>query len=108
MSTRKVERLVSSRGTIASMVDPLIQKAAQELRRHGASAVYLFGSHVTDKARPDSDVDLTVKGLPPHRFFRAMADAQAVLNKVLDLVDLDEPSPFVDYLLKNGELHHVA
>jgi len=57
------------------MVDPLIQKAALELRRHGASAVYLFGSQGTAIARTDSDVDIAVKGLPPRRFFRAMADA---------------------------------
>ena len=89
------------------MVDPLIQKAALELRRHGASAVYLFGSHATPAARHDSDVDLAVKGLPPRLFYRAMADAQAVLDRSLDLVDLDEPSPFVDYLLHSGELQHV-
>ena len=90
------------------MFDPLIQKAVLELRRHGASAVYLFGSQDTATGRPDSDVDLAVHGLPPARFFRAMADAQAVLDRTLDLVDLDEPSPFVDYLLRSGELRHVA
>jgi len=79
-----------------------------ELRRHGASAVYLFGSHATATARADSDVDIAVKGLPPALFFRAMADAQAVLHATLDLIDLDEPSPFVDYLLQSGELRHVA
>lgn len=79
-----------------------------ELRRHGASAVYLFGSQAAATAHADSDVDIAVKGLPPQRFFRAMADAQAVLDRVLDLVDLDEPSPFVDYLLQSGELRHVA
>jgi predicted nucleotidyltransferase len=90
------------------MFDPLIQKAALELRRHGASAVYLFGSQGTAIARNDSDVDIAVKGLPPRRFFRAMADAQAVLDRTLDLIDLDEPSPFVDYLLHSGELRHVS
>jgi predicted nucleotidyltransferase len=90
------------------MFDPLIQKAALELRRHGASAVYLFGSQATATARGNSDVDIAVQGLPPQCFFRAMADAQAVLDRTLDLIDLDEPSPFVDYLLHSGELRHVA
>jgi uncharacterized protein len=90
------------------MLDPLIQKAALELRRHGAKAVYLFGSQATAAVRGDSDVDIAVQGLPPQRFFRAMADAQAVLDRVLDLVDLDEPSPFVEYLVRSGELRHVA
>jgi uncharacterized protein len=90
------------------MFDPLIQKAVSELRRHGASAVYLFGSQAAATPRPDSDVDIAVQGLPPARFFRAMADAQAVLDRTLDLVDLDEPSPFVDYLLRSGELRHVG
>jgi predicted nucleotidyltransferase len=93
---------------ILYMFDASIHKAALELRRHGASAVYIFGSQAAGAPRDDSDVDIAVKGLPPRRFFRAMADAQAVLNKTLDLVDLDEPSPFVDYLLRSGELQHVA
>lgn len=38
------------------LLDPLIEKAAMELRRHGASAVYLFGSQGTAAARSDSDV----------------------------------------------------
>lgn len=88
--------------------DPLIEEAASVLRRHGASAVYLFGSQGTPTARADSDVDLAVSGLPPKRFFRAMADAQAVLNRSLDLVDLDEPSAFVEYLLQSGDLRHVG
>lgn len=79
-----------------------------ELRRHGAAEVYLFGSQRTAAARADSDIDIAVKGLPPQRFFRAMADAQALLDRPLDLVDLDEPSPFVDYLLRSGELQHVG
>lgn len=90
------------------LLDPLIEKAAMELRRHGASAVYLFGSQGTAAARSNSDVDLAVKGLPPQRFFRAMADAQAMLDRSLDLIDLDESSPFVDYLLQSGELRHVG
>ena len=89
-------------------IDPLIEKAASELRRHGASAVYLFGSQGTAAARGDSDVDMAVKGLPPKRFFRAMADARAILDRSLDLIDLDEPSPFVNYLLRSGELRHVG
>ena len=78
------------------------------LRRHGARAVYVFGSQATSSARDDSDIDLAVQGLPPRLFFRAMADAQGLLDRPLDLIDLDERSPFVDYLLQSGGLRRVA
>lgn len=57
------------------VMDTLVEKATKELRRHGASAVYLFGSYSSGAPHGDSDIDLAVKGLPPARFFRAMADA---------------------------------
>ena len=47
---------------------------------------------------------------PPPRGVKnvPLADAQALLDRPLDMVDLDEPSPFVDYLLRSGELQHVG
>ena len=52
-----------------------IEKAAAVLKAAGAREVYVFGSAVTGDRRPDSDVDLAVAGLPPQKFFAAMADA---------------------------------
>jgi hypothetical protein len=53
-------------------------------------------------------VDLAVSGLPPAVFFRAMAQVGAVLGRPVDLVDLDEVTPFTRYLKGEGELRRVG
>lgn len=85
-----------------------IERAAQVLKEHGAREVYLFGSAAKGKMREGSDVDLAVAGLPPERFFEAMGAALGVLNRTLDLVDLDESLPFVEFLKEEGGLVRVA
>ena len=86
----------------------LIQQAAVALKAAGAQEVYLFGSAARGTLRPDSDIDLAVSGLPPALFFRAMAQAGDTLGRPLDLVDLDETTPFTRYLREEGELQRVS
>jgi predicted nucleotidyltransferase len=85
-----------------------IEQAAAILKAAGADAVYLFGSTVEGPARPDSDIDLAVAGLPPSRFFQAMGQTMFVLPRSLDLVELDVDTPFTCYLRQKGKLHRVA
>jgi predicted nucleotidyltransferase len=86
----------------------LIEKAAGVLKAAGAREVYVFGSAITGKLRDDSDVDLAVSGLPPGQFFRAMGKAADVLRRPVDLIDLDEETPFTEYLKREGELRRVG
>jgi predicted nucleotidyltransferase len=86
----------------------LIGQAAAVLKEAGAQEVYLFGSAARGAVQEDSDIDLAVSGLPPRRFFAAMARAAAVLQRPLDLVDLDQPTPFTRYLQEEGELCRVG
>lgn len=85
-----------------------IKLAAAILKRYGAREVYVFGSAATGPLRKDSDIDLAVSGLPPECYFRAMGDAADVLGRDLDLIDLDDDSPFTRYLKEEGELRRVA
>ncbi len=85
-----------------------IEQAAAALRECGATEVYLFGSAATGNMRPESDIDLAVSGLPPRRFFEAMAAAGDILRKPLSLVDLDDDNAFTRYLKEEGELQRVA
>ena len=85
-----------------------VHEAAEALKAAGAREVYLFGSAAQGTLREDSDVDLAVVGLPPERFFFAMADANRILGRPLDLVDLDEANPFTRYLREEGELVRVG
>ena len=94
------------------MATPLIEKnavlaTANLLRSMGATQVYLFGSATKGGLRLDSDVDVAVRGLPPEVYFSAVSKASELLGRPVDLVDLDDPTPLVDYLLHSGELVRV-
>ncbi len=84
-----------------------IGRAALVLKAAGASEVYVFGSAASGELRESSDIDLAVSGLPPEKFFVAMAQAGDALGRGLDLVDLDEECPFTRYLKEEGELQRV-
>jgi len=85
-----------------------VQRAAAVLREAGATEVYVFGSAGSGTRRADSDIDLAVAGLPPERFFRAMAAAADAVSCELDLVDLDQDTAFTRYLKQKGVLQRVA
>ena len=82
--------------------------AANLLRSMGASQVFVFGSLVRDELRPDSDVDLAVSGLPAKVYFSAISRASDILGRPVDLVDLDDDTPRVRYLISSGELIRVG
>lgn len=89
-------------------VRELIRRAAKALKEVGAHEVYLFGSGAKGSLREDSDIDLAVSGLPPEKFFQAMGQAEDILQRPLDLVDLDEVNPFTRYLKEEKELQSVG
>ncbi len=84
-----------------------LRAAAHLLRSLGATEVFVFGSAAKGVLRPDSDVDLAVMGLPPQVFFSAASKAADLLRRPVDLVDLDEPTPLVRFLVQTGELIRV-
>jgi uncharacterized protein len=105
MTTAKMNRTSGLSET--EMLRQLIDEAASILTEEGAREVYLFGSAASGSVREDSDIDLAVAGLPPERFFEAMGKVADLLQRPLDLVDLDEETPFTRYLRDEGELLRV-
>lgn len=89
-------------------IQDLLQRGAALLRDAGAREVYVFGSVAAGKAREGSDVDLAVTGLPPGNFFATMARLEALFDRGVDLVDLDDTTPFTAYLRQKGLLRRVA
>src|SRR5271157_781139 len=81
--------------------------AANLLRSMGATQVFIFGSAAKGGLRPGSDVEMAVTGLPSQVYFSAISKASDLLGRPVDLVDLDEPTPLVCYLLGSGELVRV-
>lgn len=93
------------------MTDPItasLARAAAALKELGAREVYVFGSAASGRLGPDSDIDLAVSGLPPRLFFTAMARASDILGREVDLICLEDDSPFTRYLREEGELRRVA
>jgi len=85
-----------------------LSAAASLLLRLGATEVFVFGSATKGSLRPGSDIDMAVRGLPPSVYFSAVSKAAELLDRPVDLVDLDDPTPIVRYLLGSGELIRVA
>jgi len=79
------------------------KSVAQHVRHTG---IY-FGSAAKGGLRPGPDVDMAVTGLPSQVYFSAISKASELLGRPVDLVDLDEPTPLVCYLLGSGELVRV-
>ncbi len=82
------------------------RRAAEVLRaQYSATKVLAFGSLV-QMGRFDerSDIDLAVVGVPPAKFFRASADAAAIVGKFeLDVVDLTSCAPELrETILREG------
>jgi hypothetical protein len=50
---------------------------------------------------------MAVAGLPSQVYFSAVSKASDLLGRPVDLVDLDDPTPLVGYLLGSGELVRV-
>lgn len=92
---------------LSNEIRRLVAPAAAALKAAGAREVYLFGSAARGEMRAESDVDLAVTGLPPEAFFQALGLAEDALGRPLDLVDLDEVTPFTRYLQEEGELVRV-
>ncbi|MBW8876814.1 MAG: nucleotidyltransferase domain-containing protein [Acidobacteria bacterium] len=89
-------------------VKDLLEQGAALLKAAGAREVYVFGSVAEGRSREGSDIDLAVAGLPPKTFFATMARLADLFDRTVDLVDLDEVSPFTAHLRSKGLLRRVA
>ena len=92
---------------MAKEIDEMIKKATEILKSFGATNVYLFGSVAKGTNTEHSDIDLAVTGIPPEKFFEAIGDTFGAIRREIDIIDLDEKTPFISYLKEHGELHRV-
>lgn len=90
-------------------LDELLKRSAEILHSAGAREVYVFGSATTGRLHRHSDIDLAVSGLPPETFFPSLVRLSEVFGRSVDLVDLEDDTPFTNYLKsKQGLLRRVA
>jgi predicted nucleotidyltransferase len=97
---------------VVDPVHPKIPKkakiAADLLIARGATEVYLFGSHAEGRARPDSDIDLAIRGLPMANYFEVLGELFMKLKEEFDVVDLDSDDPYARFLETHGTMIRVA
>lgn len=92
------------------MLAPDLQDAvvAELDRRFGLAELWLYGSEARGTARPDSDVDLGALFARPvtsRELFDATMALIRILDREVDLVDLDRVSPvLVRQVLRDGRL----
>jgi hypothetical protein len=61
-----------------------LKEAEPALRGYGVAALYLFGSHARDDARPDSDVDVFVDPVSSRQFgFIPFMDAYETIQSAI-------------------------
>jgi len=51
---------------------------------------------------------MAVSGLPARVYFSAVSKASDLVGRPVDLVDLDDDTPIIRYLLGSGELVRLA
>jgi predicted nucleotidyltransferase len=85
-----------------------LARAVAILKAGGCREIYLFGSTATGARHAGSDIDLAVRGCPPHAFFQLLGQLLSDLEHPVDLVDLDLPGPFVEALLSSETLVHLG
>lgn len=84
-------------------LDPKVKKCAEFLLKSGATDVYLFGSRARGVSSEDSDYDFAVKGLDPSSYFRVLGALQRLAQAEVDLVLLDDGSPFALHVTEKIE-----
>jgi|SRR6266542_2867609 len=95
-------------------IDMPKEAVAAFCRKHGVRRLALFGSVLTDRFRPDSDVDVLVEFAPgAHAGFLKLATMELELSSVLGRkVDLRTPGElsryFRDQVLRNAEVQFGA
>ncbi len=94
---------------ISSLEKQIIKYLSQEM---GAVLIIIFGSSVTNKVRPDSDIDIAFLSENKPVSIDIFSSAQQLsylLKKDADLIDLAQVSPVMQVqILKNGKIIYDA
>ncbi|MGA2296598.1 MAG: nucleotidyltransferase domain-containing protein [FCB group bacterium] len=78
-----------------------ITKAVDIAKLYGATKVLLFGSALDDMKNAN-DLDIAVLGIPENKFLVFGATLDIELGIQVDVVPLNNNSPFMDYIRKKG------
>jgi len=84
-------------------VEALLPALRVLLAGFGATEAFVFGSVARGTARPDSDLDLAVRGCEPARFDRMAAEVERLFQLDTDVVDLEHaPAELVEMVQRGA------
>ncbi len=92
--------IITTRSQSQTLPTEITPRFLAELRAHGITKAFLFGSVARGEARPDSDLDLLVTFDPPITLFQRMDVANALSHlcgRRVDLITTIDPV-FVPYI----------
>jgi predicted nucleotidyltransferase len=90
---------------VSKKIQKKLATAIEYLKSMGCKEVILFGSFVDGTFNEHSDIDLAVSGIPPRKYFKAVAVLPSIINHKIDLVALDYISnDFHEKIRKEGEI----
>ena len=92
---------------IPEVFQPDIEKAADILKEAGCHECYIFGSIAAGRSSERSDIDIAVRGLAPERFFFVSGQLSRQVERLIDLVDLDDGSRFSRKLQRREAMMRV-
>lgn len=78
-----------------------IDKAVEMAIDYGATKVLLFGSAL-DEPELANDLDIGVLGIPDDKFFMFGGMLENAIRITVDVIPLENQSPFVDYIKTKG------
>jgi len=79
-----------------------IERAAELARQFGATRLILFGNALENPAMA-RDLDLACDGVPGWKLFELAARIEEEIRVPLDLIPLDQVTPFTRHILAHGK-----
>lgn len=78
-----------------------IETAIEMAKEFGAKKLLLFGSAL-DNPSEANDLDIGISGIQTSKFFLYAGKLEDKIRVNVDLVPLDQDSPFIEYIKRNG------
>lgn len=85
-----------------------VARAVEICKAEGCRDVFIFGSVAAGRHRPQSDLDIGVRGCPPERFYRLLGRLMDEVSHPVNLVDLDIEIRVAEFLEQEDQLVHVG
>ena len=85
-----------------------VARAVEICKAEGCRDVFIYGSVAAGRHRPQSDLDIAVRGCPPEHFYRLLGRLMDELTHPVDLIDLALETRFAEFLEQEDQLVRVG